>query len=55
MNKPDFYKYIALLDSEKSGIHVTFPDLPGCVTFGQDNEEAIREARKVLKLHLGHG
>lgn len=53
MNKPDFYKYIALLDSEKVGIHVTFPDLPGCVTFGQDNEEAIREARKVLKLQLG--
>lgn len=52
MNKPDFYKYIALLDSEKDGIHVTLPDLPGCVTFGHDNEEAIREVRKVLKLHL---
>ena len=38
MNKPDFYRYIALLDYEKDGVHVTFPDLPGCVTFGQDEE-----------------
>ena len=52
MNKPDFYRYIALLDYEKDGVHVTFPELPGCVTFGQDEEEAIKEAREVLKLHL---
>ena len=52
MNKPDFYRYIALLDYEKDSVHVTFPDLPGCVTFGQDEEEAIKEAREVLKLHL---
>ena len=56
MNKPDFYRYIALLDYEKDGVHVTFPDLPGCVTFGQDEEEAIKEAREVAEASsLGHG
>ncbi|WP_432648387.1 type II toxin-antitoxin system HicB family antitoxin [Mitsuokella sp.] len=52
MDKPDFYRYIALLDYEKDGVHVTFPDLPGCVTFGADEAEAVREARDVLALHL---
>ena len=36
MNKPDFYRYIALLDYEKGDVHVPFPDLPGCVAFGQE-------------------
>lgn len=52
MKKPDFYRYIALLDYEKDGVHVTFPDLPGCVTAGKDEAEAIKAAREVLALHL---
>lgn len=52
MKKPDFYRYIALLDYEKDGVHVTFPDLPGCITVGKDEAEAIKAAREVLALHL---
>lgn len=33
-------------------MHVTFPDLPGCVTFVVDEREAIEEVRDVLALHL---
>lgn len=50
--KPDFYRYIALLDYEKDGVHVTFPDLLGCVTYGKTEAEAVEEARDVLALHL---
>lgn len=52
MEKPDFYRYIALLDYEDDGVHVTFPDLPGCVTAGKDEADAIKAARDVLALHL---
>lgn len=52
MDKPDFYRYIALLDYEEDGVHVTFPDLPGCVSFGKDEAEAVKEAREALGLHL---
>lgn len=52
MDKPDFYRYIALLDYEEDGVHVTFPDLPGCISFGKDEAEAIKEAREALGLHL---
>lgn len=52
MEKPDFYRYIALLDYEEDGVHVTFPDLPGCVTAGENEADAIKAARDVLALHL---
>lgn len=49
---PDYYCYTAIFSYEQDGIHVVFPDLPGCITFGQDEEEAVRMAREVLTLHL---
>lgn len=52
MKKPDFYRYIALLSYENNGVHVTFPDLPGCITVGANEEDAIRAARNILGLHL---
>lgn len=52
MEKPDFYRYIALLDYEDDGVHVTFPDLPGCVTAGENEADTIKAARDVLALHL---
>jgi predicted RNase H-like HicB family nuclease len=52
MERPDFYHYLALFDYEDDGVHVTFPDLPGCITKGANEEEAIRAARNVLSLHL---
>lgn len=52
MSRPDFYSYIAILDYEKDGVHITFPDLPGCVSFGEDEADAVKQAREVLALHL---
>ena len=46
MNKPDFYRYIALLDYEKDGVHVTFPDLPGCVTLGRMKRKPSKRPAK---------
>lgn len=52
MDKSVFYSYPAILQYESDGVHVTFPDLPGCVTFAADEREAIKDARDVLALHL---
>ena len=52
MERPDFYRYHAIFTYEPDGVHVTFPDLPGCVTFGKDEGEAIGKAREALALHL---
>lgn len=49
---PEFYFYIAIFTFEDDGIHVTFPDLAGCVTFGKDEREAYIMAQEVLRLHL---
>ena len=49
---PNYYRYTAIFTYEEDGIHVVFPDLPGCVTFGKDEEEAARMAREALALHL---
>ncbi|CAM3413746.1 type II toxin-antitoxin system HicB family antitoxin [Saccharibacillus brassicae] len=48
-NKKDVYRYWALLDSTEEGVSVSFPDLPGCVTFGETAEEAHAEAREALE------
>lgn len=52
MKKPNFYRYVAVFAYEKDGVHVTFPDLPGCVTFGITEAEAVQEAKIALALHM---
>ena len=52
MDKPLYYSYVAVLDYEDDGIHITFPDLPGCVFFGENEIDVIKQARDVLALHL---
>ena len=49
---PDIYRYPAIFSYEEDGVHIVFPDLPGCVTFGKDEEDAVRAAREALTLHL---
>lgn len=45
--------YIAVLEPNGSGGYgVYFPDLPGCISFGNDIEEAQKEAAEALGLHL---
>jgi len=37
---------------QKGGYNVSFPDLPGCVTFGETLNEAKEKAAEVLGLWL---
>lgn len=46
------YKYQAIFDYDKDGITVTFPDLPGCITCGENDEEALKSAKECMALHL---
>ncbi|HII4408779.1 type II toxin-antitoxin system HicB family antitoxin [Clostridium perfringens] len=50
----DKYLYIALfeVDEETEGYTVTYPDLPGCITEGNNLSEAMKNAREALELHL---
>jgi len=50
--KKDRYFYPALFHYAPDGISVTFPDLPGCITCGDNSEEAFRIAREAMALHL---
>jgi predicted RNase H-like HicB family nuclease len=38
--------------AQEGGYNVSFPSLPGCVTFGKTFEEAKEKAREVLVLWL---
>lgn len=44
--------YIAVLEPSSDGYGVYFPDLPGCVTFGETVEAAIELAEEALSLHI---
>lgn len=46
------YRYKAIFDYDKDGITVTFPDLPGCITCGNNEEEALKNAKECMALHL---
>ncbi|WP_025678625.1 type II toxin-antitoxin system HicB family antitoxin [Paenibacillus massiliensis] len=49
----DKFIYPAIFEKgENKGYTVTFPDLPGAITEGDDMEEALRMARECLELHL---
>jgi Uncharacterized conserved protein len=52
MELVDYYRYIAIFTFADNGIHITFPDLPGCVSFGKDEEEAMRMSKEGMMLHL---
>lgn len=45
--------FIAVFDpAEEGGFNVSFPDFPGCVTFGKSFEEAKLMAQEVLGLWI---
>ncbi|MED5053794.1 type II toxin-antitoxin system HicB family antitoxin [Anoxybacillus rupiensis] len=52
MNKKDRYIYPAVFDYADDGISVEFPDLPGCFTCGDTEEEAFQMAKEAMALHL---
>ena len=52
MNYPNYYRYIAVFAYYEEGISITFPDLPGCVSFGENEEDAMKHAKEALMLHI---
>ena len=48
----DNYIYPCVFIYETDGISVYYPDLDGCVTFGSDEQEAFRNAKEALTMHL---
>lgn len=52
----DKYIYPAVFDPDERGpehgFTVTFPDLPGCITEGDNLEDALSMAQEALQLHL---
>lgn len=46
------YIYPAIFEKEDKFVNVSFPDLPGCFTFGESMEEALRMAQDVLEGYL---
>ncbi len=45
--------YRVLLRKEpEGGYTVTVPSLPGCVTYGEDIEDAIRMAKEAIELYI---
>lgn len=48
----DRYVFPAVFGYDNDGINVTFPDLPGCHTFGDTEEDAFLMAKDALEGHL---
>jgi len=48
----DRYVYPAIFHFDEDGISIEFPDLPGCITYGDTEQEAIKNAKEALELHL---
>ena len=48
----DYYQYPAIFDIADDGISIFFPDLPGCLPCADDMQEAFKNAKEALQLHL---
>lgn len=48
----DKVSYLAILERSDEGYSIYFPDVPGCISWGKDVEEAQIKAREALDLHL---
>jgi predicted RNase H-like HicB family nuclease len=44
--------YLAVFEPTHTGYSVYFPDLPGCISYGEDFEEAQKQATEALGLHI---
>ena len=52
MKRTDIFIYPAVFTYEDGQISVTWPDLPGCVTCGDTEAEALYNAREAMGGHL---
>lgn len=48
----DRYSYIAIFNYADDGISISFPDLPGCYPCAHTTEEALKNAKEAMGLHL---
>lgn len=48
----DRYAYLAVLTFADDGISIEFPDLPGCLSCADTEEDALQCAQEALGLHL---
>ncbi|MEW5952372.1 MAG: type II toxin-antitoxin system HicB family antitoxin [Bacillota bacterium] len=48
----DRYIFPAVFDYADDGISIEFPDLPGCLPCAHTTEEAFKNAREAIGLHL---
>lgn len=46
------YIYVAIFEKENNIYNISFPDLPGCYSYGNTIEEAYSMAKEALELHL---
>ena len=46
------YTFPAILSYADDGITITFPDIPGCISEAQSDEEAMNNAAEALELWL---
>ena len=44
--------YLGVFEPTRTGYSVYFPDLPGCVSYGEGFEEALKQAAEALGLHI---
>jgi len=45
-------KYVAVFEPTDTGLSVYVPDLPGCISTGADFDDAERNIREAIQLHL---
>ena len=50
--KKDYYMFPAIFDYADDGISISFPDLPGCFSCANTDEEALYMAKDALGLHI---
>lgn len=48
----DTYIYPAVFEYADDGISISFPDLPGCLPCADTVEEAVKNAKEAMMLHL---
>lgn len=48
----DRYIFPAIFHFADDGISVEFPDLPGCFSYGNDELQAVTNAKEALELHI---
>lgn len=52
MKRKDHYVYPAVFYYAPEGVTITFPDLPGCISEANTDEEALRNAHDALASRL---